>query len=312
MIPVPGKSAVAEPKKETDVSKASPSGPNPTDMLPAQMLKDAGVNDDEPKDIATDDAQDDPDTTADADSDEPETADAGSDDKKEDDSQTAGTKVTPPAGLPISSAQNPGTAAVPGLPPPPLPFGGLPTANTVPPLAIPSPTAPAGATATTDLIGPNMPIDLDLLAGPDEKKDLKSWETTLAPARVYPKTKFNYKRVVLPASIYRTQYNGQNRHLPKRLAREDLDKAFLIAVAKNDINGTRALINSGRNVNQMNAYGDSALIVAVRAGAYDTARLLLARGANPYFYGQGGKTAFHYARQQGNNDFAKMLLKTNG
>ncbi len=301
MIPVPGPSAVAEPKKETKKAANASKSINPTDMLPPEMLKEAGVVDEE-EDAPTDVSKTDENSE---DGDDNDTADANDgDDAKDDDSKTADTDEATPPGPPAPLTGT-ATTAAPALPVPPLPFGG--PANTLAPPALGTLSpAPAGS---GNAIGPAMPIDGDLLAGSEEKKDLKSWETTLAPSRTYPKTKFNYKRVVLPASIYRAQYNGPNRHLPKRLTRADLDKDFLKAVARNDINATRALLNSGRNVNQMNAYGDSALIVAVRAGAYDTARLLIARGANTHFYGQGGKTAFHYARQQGNNDLAKMLIK---
>lgn len=301
MIPVPGKSAMSEPKKETNVSKASTSNPiNPTDMLPPEMLKEAGVaeDDDQPADAKTDD--------------DDGTITAVTDDEKEADT-TAGA-TNPDTGPKTDTAA---TGAVPpitpgvvandwpaGLPPPPMAFGGnVPAPSST---AIGVLTPPPGALP----FGPNLPGTGDLANNaPEERKDLKSWETTLAPSIIPPATKFNYKRVVLPATIYRAKYGVLNRHLPIRRTNEDLDLMFLRAVAKNDINSTRALLKTGRNVNQMNAYGDSALIVAVRSGAYDTARLLLARGANPHFYGQGGKTAFDYARQQGKTDFAKQLLR---
>lgn len=249
---------------------------NPTDMLPATMLEEAGVG-----------ASDDDNTPA------PETAVTEA---------PQPTDALPPAPQAAASGEDMG-------PPPPLPFGATaPTTTAIGGLPVPGLPAPG-----TQMMGPPMPsaINMEELAGTPEidRKNLKSWQKPLAPSRTYPKTKFNYKHVVLPASIYRARYSAANRHLPVRHSNEDLDKMFLRAVAKNDINGTRALLNTGRNVNQMNAYGDSALIVAVRSGAFDTARLLIARGANPSFYGQGGKTAFDYARQQGNNDLAKMLIK---
>ena len=50
-------------------------------------------------------------------------------------------------------------------------------------------------------------------------------------------------------------------------------------VAKNDINGTRALLNAGTGVDVTNSYGETPLQVAKRNGARDVAELLVARGA---------------------------------
>ena len=60
----------------------------------------------------------------------------------------------------------------------------------------------------------------------------------------------------------------------------DYDTHFLHAVARNDINTTRAFLNSGISVHTQNAFGQSALTIARQFGAFDVARLLMARGAS--------------------------------
>jgi ankyrin repeat protein len=121
----------------------------------------------------------------------------------------------------------------------------------------------------------------------------------LKPSYDPVETKFNYRRVILPPEIYRDAYNADNRHLPTRQTMEQYDQWFLQAVARNDINATRAFLNSGRSVNIINAEGDSALIVAIRYRAFDVARLLVARGANPMQPGKYGWSAVDYARAAG-------------
>jgi hypothetical protein len=145
--------------------------------------------------------------------------------------------------------------------------------------------------------------DIAVATGP-----VKSWQKKLAPARIYPKTRFNYKYVVLPKSIHKTQYGRFNPHLPLRRTRQDYDMEMLKAAATNDINGIRALLDSGSNVNQINAFGDSALIIALQNRALGTARLLLARGANPDHIGKNGRTPFFYARKLGAQDILRDLV----
>ncbi|MEJ0009069.1 MAG: hypothetical protein WDN72_00065 [Alphaproteobacteria bacterium] len=57
--------------------------------------------------------------------------------------------------------------------------------------------------------------------------------------------RFNYARQVLPPTIYRRQYDEDNRHLPPAVYGADYDRALMVAVAANDINGTRALLDAG-------------------------------------------------------------------
>jgi ankyrin repeat protein len=108
---------------------------------------------------------------------------------------------------------------------------------------------------------------------------LKSWQTTLKPVSTAWNNNFNYRRALLPSSIYAPAYNMDNRHLPVRVTRQDYERELFQTVATNNLNGTRALLNAGTDINAKNHYGETPLQVARRAGAVDTANLLMARGA---------------------------------
>jgi hypothetical protein len=184
------------------------------------------------------------------------------------------------AAMPVAKAAPIPAAApeIPALPSPPNADFSL--ANDAPP--------PLPASLGVGMTPPA--LDLGLASGTDDpsgvgglveaKPQVKTWQVKLAPSYKPKVTKFNYRRVLLPAEIYRDSYNAANRHLPIRQTMESYDQLFLQAVARNDINGTRAFLNSGRDINTTSAQGESALTIAIRAGAVDTARLLEARGAS--------------------------------
>ena len=115
--------------------------------------------------------------------------------------------------------------------------------------------------------------------GADRPKE-KTWKTTLAPTTVPMRTKFNYKRVMMPSAIYASDYNDLNKHLPKAQTRQDYENLLFVSASKNDIVATRALLNAGTDINSTDANGDTALTIARRSGAYATAELLVIRGAH--------------------------------
>ena len=154
-----------------------------------------------------------------------------------------------------------------GMPNLPLPNAiAMPSASIQPP-SIPLPSISMAATALPEINAVS------------KKPKIATWQTKLAPSIIPPKTNFNYKREVLPESIYATQYDRDNSHLPKRVTREDYQAMLFSVVAKNDINGTRALLNAGTGLDVTNSYGETPLQVAKRSGARDVAELLVARGA---------------------------------
>lgn len=189
--------------------------------------------------------------------------------------------------------------AIPALPvigaspynvaPPPLTLAGAPNIPRPSGRALPVP-APTGLSVTA--IPEPKPEKV--------KKAIPTWKETLKPSYTPMDTKFNFRRQVLPSVIYRDQYSVANRHLPTARSSQSYDHVFLLAVARNDVNAVRAMLANGRrNVNLVNAEGDTALIVALRHGAFETARLLLARGANPAKQGANGWSAFDYAHYWG-------------
>lgn len=134
------------------------------------------------------------------------------------------------------------------------------------------PVAPGGQTqAATEV----PPVNVE----PEKPKE-KTWQTKLAPTSVNPQVSFNYRRNLLPATIYRTQYSEPNRHLPVAVSRQDYAAMLFTSVTRNDVELTRALLNSGVNVNVMSASGETPLAAARRAGAGATEQLLIARGGH--------------------------------
>lgn len=135
-------------------------------------------------------------------------------------------------------------------------------------------------------------------------RDLPRLRPSITPLR----HTFNYQRQMLPPSIYKRDYAPENRHLPKATTREDYDRHLFGAVAANNVNATRAFLNMGKNVNLVNANGETLLMTAIRYGAVDTARLLLARGADPRASGAGGMTPLQLAQSSGQHTLVEVLL----
>lgn len=171
------------------------------------------------------------------------------------------------------------TGPIASTAPAPLSVGAPPA--TLPGLSLPLPpssvgAAPASAPATASTTLPEVDVE-----GPAKfKMGGRTWNTTLAPSYQPKTTSFNYRRQVLPDAIYRKQYDRDNNHLPRQVTRDDYTRILIERVAKNDINGTRALLNEGLSVNTTDSAGQTLLAVARRFGARDTERLLIARGAS--------------------------------
>ncbi len=144
------------------------------------------------------------------------------------------------------------------------------------PMAGGLPMPPQGITTIETVLPATALPDIDVASAAPAHK---SWQTRLSPTSKAYSTKFNYRRVQLPGSIFQAQYDRENRHLPTRITREDYVNLLFENAARNNIDGTRALINAGADMNALNARGETPLSVARRFGALDTAALLQARGA---------------------------------
>ncbi len=176
----------------------------------------------------------------------------------------ANNPVTPPV---TSSTVELNVAA----PPTTLPGLDLPVPGAEPMKKTAAPVNAATVTTTTAPAATLLP-DIDV---PASAPATRSWMTKLAPAVIPPKGNFNYKRQVLPGAVYRTAYDRDNQHLPAAVTRDDYVRLLYARVAANDVDATRALLNSGLEANK-----NHALAVARQYGAHDTERLLLARGAS--------------------------------
>jgi ankyrin repeat protein len=81
------------------------------------------------------------------------------------------------------------------------------------------------------------------------------------------------------------------------------------AIANNNLNGIRALMNMGVPLTIRSAEnGETPLSHAMRYHAYDAARLLLALGLNPNDANGDGSTPLHYATQAGRADMVDALM----
>jgi hypothetical protein len=154
--------------------------------------------------------------------------------------------------------------ALPGMPALPLPGGASPAVVPLPQDPLAEGTVPTLTYSLGDI---------------SDEPPAITWRTKLAPSIIPKETNFKYKRNLLPETVYRTEYDKNNRHLPLRITRDDYTNLLFNSVANNDINGTRALLNAGVSLNATNPYGETPLMLAQRMGATQVAALLVARGA---------------------------------
>jgi hypothetical protein len=195
-------------------------------------------------------------------------------------SDNTGSDVLPPlADLPMPSPESSdkpfsksrpiATAADKNKPPP---IGELPMLPSLPLAQVEK------RPAIPELPKPTALPEVNVNAEPEVVDKTKSWETVLAPSIIPVETSFNYRRQLLPSTIYRTEYEEQNLHLPKAVSRQDYEGLLFTSVINNDVETARALLNAGTNINAVNGNGETPLAAAHQAGAVAAERLLMARG----------------------------------
>jgi hypothetical protein len=214
-------------------------------------------------------------------------------------SQAAQVDVTAGPKKPLSLAEE---AALMGISPP-APQIGLP----------PLPDATAQALLSGQPLGDYeddtpLPVQQPRKKRKPSYRDLPKLKSSIAPLN----RGYNYRRTLLPPSIYRVEYTAENKHLPRATYREDYERHLFGAVAANDLNATRAFLNRGQDVNLTNARGETLLMTAIRYRAFDTARLLLARGADPRSGGTTGYTPRQLAESTGQADLVMVLASRGG
>ncbi len=215
--------------------------------------------------------------------------------------------------LPNSTAQTNDTASMDELSLPPLP-GTTPKDETFP--VKPEPQKPAidladklfgkkpedEATQTQTGSDKEPEVATDAQAQKDDKADAKPKKKGFRVARKGRGSRSEtggkmhaYRSQILPDTIYMRKYPRGNRHLPQAQYEQTWDKLMYVTAARGDLNGLRALLNTGRTPDMRDDLGQTPLIVAVRYNRINSARVLLARGADPNAMDNAGNTALHYA-----------------
>lgn len=110
----------------------------------------------------------------------------------------------------------------------------------------------------------------------------------------------NFRTQVLPESIYKKRYSGANAHLPRAVTEDDLNRYMFTAAVTNQIEGVRAMLDYGRDINLRDENGNTPLLAATTANNIDAVRLLLRRGADANIKNNEGMTPAHIAAYRGN------------
>ncbi len=203
------------------------------------------------------------------------------------DTKTIPSPVAPLAAT--SSLPSPGIPELPALP-------ALPLLNSaVPPL----PTQPQEKKAAQEIPSPVTPKVKEKKAHAKKIKHENISVASIMPPRTY------YRSERLPDVIYRKSYDRENRHLPVAYYEKDYDALVFVTAANDDINGLRALLNIGRSVDMVNAFGETPLMIAVKHNAINTAHLLMMRHADV-------SAALQLAMRSGNSRMIKLLQGMHG
>lgn len=95
------------------------------------------------------------------------------------------------------------------------------------------------------------------------------------------------------------------------LKRDDInlisDNCFLDACDKGLVNIVNILLNKGKDINLKNKFGETGLILSVKAGHEDTVKLLLENGANVNIKDNHGKSVLDYSILNNRDNILKLL-----
>ena len=94
------------------------------------------------------------------------------------------------------------------------------------------------------------------------------------------------------------------------LRNENGDTAITFAANVNRVKIVNLLIKYGADMN--GGTGESALVIASMSGAKETVRLLLKHGADPNFHRKPFLPPLEYARRDGDDEIAEMLVRAGG
>jgi hypothetical protein len=116
-----------------------------------------------------------------------------------------------------------------------------------------------------------------------------------------------YRSERLPETIYAKAYDKLNKHLPTAYYESEYDGLVFVTAQRDDINGLRAMLDSGRNMELIDRDGDTPLLVAVKHNAINVTRLLLGRHANYNVTDRSGASPIQIAEQNGNFEMVRAI-----
>lgn len=111
----------------------------------------------------------------------------------------------------------------------------------------------------------------------------------------------------LPEEIYKKHYDTYNRHLPTAYYEQEYDRLVFLTAMHDDINGLRAILDSGRSPNLRDENGDTPLLLAVKNNSVRAAKLLLNRNADARIKDKNGYTAPAIAGAIGNDAMLRVF-----
>ena len=120
--------------------------------------------------------------------------------------------------------------------------------------------------------------------------------------------KQNYKFYKAPEAYYNLEFSGQNLDLPPVYFKSYYIKMIEDNVEKDHLNGLRALLDDGINLNLRLGSNDTLLIRAADKSSYNVARYLITKKIDINAKNDYGLTALHVSSIKGDDKMAKILL----
>ncbi len=108
---------------------------------------------------------------------------------------------------------------------------------------------------------------------------------------------------------HKRAYRKKNNHLTPFQFSEDYQRYLLVAAARGEIDGVRALLDKGMDVNQTDIYGNTLLMLATARGHSQMVKFLIRRGADPKITNDKGENMVHVAIRNNNINAFGPLVK---
>lgn len=126
---------------------------------------------------------------------------------------------------------------------------------------------------------------------------------------IIPRPTYDYRNVILPPSISKKEYGENNSNLPKVFYQSEYSALLFVAVANNNVQHIKALLEKNADINAVDAgTGDTPLIYAIKKDKIVAFRYLLLKGADINHKTTHKQTVLHIAALQNKYDFLKIML----